>query len=77
MSCDFGIMIGDRWHKSGIAWLLMQALIDTARSRGLQSMEGLVLRRNRGMLKFARALGFEIDVDTGDPGLARVRKRLQ
>ena len=59
-SCDFGIMIADTWHKTGIAGLLMEALIRSARDRGLESMEGLVLSNNTTMLRFARALGFEV-----------------
>lgn len=59
-SCDFGIVIADGWHKTGIAGLLMEALIRTARERGFATMEGLVLSSNATMLRFARALGFEI-----------------
>jgi acetyltransferase len=57
--CDMGIVIADRWRRSGIAGLLMAALVDAARARGLARMEGLVMRRNLSMLRFARALGFE------------------
>jgi acetyltransferase len=57
--CDMGIMIADQWRKSGIAGLLMAALVDAARERGLARMEGLVMRRNLAMLRFARGLGFE------------------
>ena len=66
-SCDFGIMIADAWHKSGIAGLLMASLIGAARARGLRRMEGLVLSRNRGMLRFARGLGFEVRPLPDDP----------
>ena len=59
-SCDLGIMIADTWHKTGIAGLLMDALIKAAREHGLQRMEGLVLSRNAEMLRFARGLGFEV-----------------
>lgn len=77
VSCEFGVMIADAWHKTGIAGLLMEALIDTAREKGLGSMEGLVLRRNVAMLRFARALGFEILDAPEDPFAVRVVKRLQ
>ena len=59
-NCDLGIMIADDWHKSGIAGLLMEALIRVARERGLEQMEGLVLTSNTTMLRFARALGFQV-----------------
>lgn len=59
VGCDFAIVIADGWHQSGIAGLLMEALIRAARARGLKSMESLVLSTNRQMLKFARQLGFK------------------
>jgi acetyltransferase len=76
-SCDFGIVIADAWHRSGIAGLLMQALTDHARSRGYETMEGLVLRDNRTMLRFVRALGFELRPIPGEPTLLQVVKVLR
>ncbi len=75
-SCEFAVVIADAWHKSGIAGLLMEALISTARSRGLKVMEGLVLRENHDMLRFVRALGFEAHHEPLEPTLTRVTKRL-
>lgn len=75
-SCDFGIMIADSWHKTGIAGLLMHALIATARARGLSRMEGLVLTRNGRMLRFARALGFEVKSMPDDPATKMIVKTL-
>jgi len=75
-SCEFAIVIADAWHKSGVAGLLMEALISAARERGMQSMEGLVLRENHDMLRFVRALGFEAHHEPLEPTLTRVAKRL-
>lgn len=75
-SCEFGILIDDAWRKSGIAGLLMLALIEIARQRGLSRMLGLVLHANRAMLKFARALGFRIEADAGDRETIRIVKQL-
>ena len=77
MSCDFGIMIADAWHKSGVAGLLMETLIRTARERGLERMEGLVLTRNVRMLRFARALGFEVRPVPDDPTTKIIVKQLR
>jgi acetyltransferase len=74
--CEFGIMIADDWRKSGIAGLLMDALIRAARARGLKRMEGLVLRTNGAMLRFARALGFSTEAMPGDATIVRVVKTL-
>jgi acetyltransferase len=75
-SCEFGIVIADAWHKSGIAGLLMDALIAAARERGLRRMEGLVLTGNFPMLRFARGLGFELSIAPDDPTITRIVKRL-
>jgi acetyltransferase len=75
-SCEFGVVIADDWHKSGIAGLLMQSLIDAARERGFESIEGLVLRSNSGMLRFVRALGFDTQPEPREPTLVRVVKKL-
>ena len=75
-SCEFGVVIADAWRKSGIAGLLMEALIRVARERGLTSMEGLVLRNNPTMLRFARALGFEAHSAPEDPLTLRIVKAL-
>ena len=49
-------MVADDWHKTGIARLLMDALIGAARESGFETMAGLVLRTNSSMLRFARTL---------------------
>ncbi len=59
--CELGIIIQDSWRKTGVAGLLMEALIRAARSHGFEVMDGMVLVNNRAMLRFARALGFEIE----------------
>ena len=74
--CEFGIVIADGWHKTGIAGLLMATLIRTARAKGLTRMEGEVLRANTSMLRFARALGFEVAGDASDAQNVRIVKRL-
>jgi acetyltransferase len=76
-SCEFGVVIADDWRKSGVAGLLMQALIDAARARGFQTMEGLVMRENRAMLRFVRALGFELEPEPQERTLVRVVKNLR
>lgn len=75
-SCDFGIVIADEWHKTGIAGLLMLALIDYARAHGFATMEGIVLRENREMVRFVKALGFALEPLRDDATLLRVVKRL-
>lgn len=76
-SCEFGIVVADEWHHTGVAQRLMEALMRAARARGLETMEGLVLRHNAGMLDFVRALGFEVyEAPPQAPPVVRVAKRL-
>jgi acetyltransferase len=76
-SCEFGVVVADDWHHTGIAQLLMHALMQAARERGFVTMEGLVLRDNRDMLDFVRELGFEVcEAPPQAPPVVRVVKRL-
>ncbi|MDH3318287.1 MAG: GNAT family N-acetyltransferase [Betaproteobacteria bacterium] len=75
-SCEFGVVVADHWRHSGMARLLMDALIRAAQARKLETMEGLVLSDNQDMLKFASALGFELTPDAVKPALVRVTRKL-
>jgi len=76
VSCEFAVVIADAWHKTGIAGLLMEALISAARERGLRTMEGMVLSTNNDMLRFVRALGFQMHLDPHDATVVRAVKVL-
>lgn len=75
-SCEFAVTVDDAWQGSGVAGLLMLALIDAARRRGFGSMEGIVLRSNHKMLKFARQLGFAVVPNPGDSETVSVLRAL-
>lgn len=75
--CEFGVVIGDAWHRSGIAGLLMEALLRAAREQGYESMDGLVLRDNLELRRFARALGFEEGPCAEDPTTVTLFKSLK
>jgi acetyltransferase len=75
-SCEFAVVIADDWHKTGIAGLLMEALIRAAQTSGFGTMEGLVLRENRDMLRFVKALGFEATPDPAEATMVRAVKKL-
>jgi acetyltransferase len=75
-SCEFAIVVADKWQRQGIAHLLMQRLISTARSHGLQIMEGDVLATNNDMLTLAAKLGFTITPSGEDPDVEHVVLRL-
>ena len=75
-SCELGIVIADRWHRTGIAGLLMHALIAQARAHGFREMVALVLSQNHEMLRFVRRLGFQLHLDPADRTLMRAVKAL-
>jgi len=66
-SCEFAISVDSGFGGAGLASTLMRALIDCARDRGLERMEGFVLVANQPMLRLARRLGFSIERDPDDP----------
>jgi acetyltransferase len=74
--CEFAIAIDDDWKGSGLAGVLMLALMNVARSRGLRTMEGSVLAINSRMLKFMRQLGFRQERDPDDAQTVRVVRAL-
>jgi acetyltransferase len=75
-TCEFAIVVSDKWQGKGIARLLMQKLIDIARNRSLEIMEGQVLANNYRMLELMTSLNFQIANDPNDPGIKVVVQRL-
>lgn len=75
-SCELGIVVADDWHHTGVAQLLVRALLEAARARGFESMQGIVLADNRDMLDFVRELGFESSFAPEDPTMRRIAKAL-
>lgn len=75
-SCEFAVVVADAWQRRGIAHLLMGQLMEAARQRDLETMEGTVLANNKEMLALAETLGFAVSADPEDPNLRRVTKRL-
>ena len=74
--CEFAIVVADDWHQKGIATELLKRLIDIARDRRLEQMDGIVLRENQGMITLARDLGFEQRPVSGDAKLVLMSLRL-
>jgi acetyltransferase len=75
-SCEFAVVVANAWQRRGVGVLLMDALMDAARQRGLEIMFGEVLASNHKMLDMARRLGFNVSHDASDSRLMRVEARL-
>lgn len=68
-NCECAVTVGDEWRNRGLGTLLMQHLIDVARSRGVQSMMSIDEADNNGMRDLAKFLGFRRKRDPDDPSL--------
>jgi GNAT superfamily N-acetyltransferase len=75
-NCEFAVALDDAWQGSGLAGILMHALMEVARARGLATMEGFVLTTNTWMLKLTRQLGFKQQRDPEDRETVRVVRPL-
>ncbi|NJD87045.1 MAG: GNAT family N-acetyltransferase [Betaproteobacteria bacterium] len=64
--CEFAISVVDDWAGAGLGRVLMTALVDAARRRGLREMTGFVLAENAPMLRLAGRLGFAVRRDPDD-----------
>jgi acetyltransferase len=76
-SCEFALVIADDWQGKGIARRLMRNLMEVARDRGLENMEGQVLGNNVRMLDLVASLGFEIGDDPDEDGVKLAKASLQ
>ena len=64
--CEFAVSVVDDWAGAGLGRVLMTALIEAARRRGLREMTGFVLAQNDPMLRLAARLGFAVGRDPDD-----------
>lgn len=71
-SCEFAIVVSDKYQGQGIGTRLMKALMEAARDHGLTRMEGTVLRENSNMLRLMADLGFTQSRDPDDPDVVFV-----
>ena len=75
-SCEFSLVVDDAYAGQGLGTRLMLSIMDVARDKGLQQIEGLVLANNSGMLKLMRGMGFEVKAFHEDPDFKLVTNSL-
>ena len=75
-SCEFAIVVADKWHHKGLGFHLMAHLMEIARSRDISVMQGEVLADNQEMLSLARTLGFKFEHNPDDAHIMNVSRRL-
>jgi len=75
-SCEFALVVSDKWQSKGIAHRLMRGLMDVARDRDLEIMEGQILSDNNKMLELMTSLDFEVSIHPDDISIKRVAAHL-
>jgi acetyltransferase len=63
---EFAITVRSDFQGHGLGWMLMQLIIEYARSLGLRVIEGRLLHENKTMLHMCRKFGFELLMDPED-----------
>lgn len=71
-SAEFAIAVADEMQRQGLGTTLMKAIVEQARLRGLEELEGFVLATNLPMMNLLQTLGFLVQTDREDPSLRRV-----
>lgn len=66
-TCEFGIVVKDEWQGRGVGTILMQTLMDEAKTKEIKRIEGQVLAGNYNMLSLMKTLGFRIDPSAESP----------
>jgi acetyltransferase len=75
-SCEFSLVVADDFNGKGLGSRLMLSIMEEARDKGLDEIEGLVLANNPGMLKLMKGLGFAIKAFPDDPDFKLVTHTL-
>jgi len=73
---EFAVIVEDALAGRGYGALLMRRIIEHARTRGIRTLFGNVLRENRAMLELAVRLGFRREADPEDPHVVVVTLEL-
>ena len=66
-SCEFSLVVADDFNGKGLGSRLMLSIMEEARDKGLDEIEGLVLANNTSMLKLMKSLGFVAKPFPDDP----------
>jgi acetyltransferase len=70
------MVVSDQWQRKGIGHHLMRRLMEIARDRGLERMEGEVMRNNFKMLELIQALNFQLRNHPDDKNIMQAEIKL-
>lgn len=74
--CEFAVAVVDEWQGRGLARILLETLMRSARADGFARMEGYILATNAAMRGLAKRLGFATLASPDDPAVCLVRRDL-
>ena len=72
ISGEYAILVRSDLKGHGLGWLLMQLIVEYARSEALSSIYSMVLQENTTMLGMCQELGFHVAADPNDASVAVV-----
>lgn len=75
-SCEFAVVVSDEFQGHGIGQRMLKRLMEIARARGLDMMEGEVLTANHRMLELVKSMDFQVQTSTSNPGVQYVWTKL-
>jgi acetyltransferase len=64
---EFAILVADRWQRRGVGAELLRRLVRIGEDEGLERITAEMLPGNVGMRRTARAVGFTLTEEPGDP----------
>jgi acetyltransferase len=73
---EYAILLRSDLKGRGLGWALMQLIIEYAKSEGLKTISGDVLKENTVMLDMCRHLGFEVKADPLEHDICIVKLKL-
>jgi acetyltransferase len=73
---EYAILLRSDLKGRGLGWALMQLIIEYAKSEGLKTISGDVLKENTVMLDMCRHLGFEVKADPVEHDICVVKLKL-
>lgn len=68
-SCELAISVADDWQTRGVGKRLVDALLDSARSRQLAHVHARIMATNLAMIEFMQRRGFTVADSPQGPGL--------
>lgn len=75
-SCEFALVISEKVQGHGVGQRMLGRLMEIARSRGLDTIEGEVLAENHRMLEMVKSMGFHSQMADNDPTIRTVSRSL-